>query len=162
MQRTQTCSAALKMQKGMSARSLNLLKSGSFTTCSSLSQPISTSGSLSSILCNEEVLQSRVHMITRSDGARATHQHAHAPQLACPPQNLCPSRSIVQIPEEPRVGRHAHLAYCRICERRGTRHGLLVLSMVRLDSVSSAAATCSSAKPRSAYALLPAMSIQDR
>ena len=64
-----TCSAALKMQKGMSARSLNLLKSGSFTTCCSLSQPISTSGSLSSILCKNKASQFRPHISQAVMGA---------------------------------------------------------------------------------------------
>ena len=63
-----------------------------------------------------------------------------------------------QIPRESQAVRHAHLAYCRICERRGTRHGLLVLSMVRPDCVSSAAATCSDTEPRSGHALLPVIS----
>ena len=45
-----TCSAALNSQKGMSARSLNLVKSGSFMVCCSVSHPTSASGSLTSIL----------------------------------------------------------------------------------------------------------------
>ena len=38
--------------------------------------------------------------------------------------------------------RNTHLAYCTNDERCGTRHGLLVLSITRPCSVSSAAATC--------------------
>ncbi len=45
-----TCRAALKLQKGISARSLNFLNSGSFMVCCSVSHPTSASGSLISIL----------------------------------------------------------------------------------------------------------------
>ena len=100
MQVMDTCRAALKMQKGMSARSLKRLKSGSFTTCCSLSQPISTSGSLSSILCQSTELHTGLHILTSRMQGRSSrdllcehlpaHQHAHAPLLACPSERPRP------------------------------------------------------------------------
>ena len=45
----------------------------------------------------------------------------------------------------------AHLAYCTSVDRCGTRHGLLVLSIMRPCSVNSAAATCSKADPTPQY-----------
>ncbi len=48
-----TCRAALRLQKGMSGRSLNFLKSGSLMVCCSVSHPTSASGSLVSILRTE-------------------------------------------------------------------------------------------------------------